>query len=136
MGRCFNVDFKVKEGCTLVMVFDAIKRLQQESDLIDESVTISYNDKVKITAGLYNSFDELDDLFMSIIFCDKELIKDHVKDVLSKNKDSELISEAVDNICKSMENMNNKFSCAEKEELYKLAGLKKGYTKRKVKTMR
>ena len=48
MRRCFNVDLKVENGCTLLMVFDAMKRMQQECDLIDESVTISYDDKIKM----------------------------------------------------------------------------------------
>ncbi len=99
MGRCFSVDLKIENGYNLLMAFDAMKRMQQESDLIDESVTISYNDKIKITAGLYNSFDELDDLFMSIICCDKELIKKHVREVLSKYQDSDVIKLALDNIC-------------------------------------
>ena len=135
MRRSFNVDLKVENGCTLLMVFDAMKRMQQECDLIDESVTISYDDKIKITAGLYDSFDELDDLFMSIICCDKELIKKHAREVLSKYQDSEVIESAVENICESMEHMNQKFSFEEKEELVKLARLKNGYTKRKTRTL-
>ncbi len=135
MSRCFKVDLKIENGYTLLMVFDAMKRMQQESDLIDESVTISYGDRIKITAGLYDSFDELDDLFMSIICCDKELIKKHAREVLSKYQDSEVIESAVENICESMEHMNQKFSFEEKEELVKLARLKNGYTKRKTRTL-
>lgn len=131
MERCFKVDLKIENGYTLLMVFDAMKRMQQESYLIDESVTISYSDKIKITAGLYDSFDELDDLFMSILCCDKELIKKHVREVLSKYQDSKVIESAIDNICESMEYMSHKFSCEEKEELLKLARLKNGYIKRK-----
>ena len=130
MRRCFYVDLKVENGCTLLMVFDAMKRMQQECDLIDESVTISYDDKIKITAGLYDSFDELDDLFMSIICCDKELIKKHVKDVLSKYQDSNVVELAIDNICESMEQMNHKFNFEEKEELINLASKKRSYIKR------
>ena len=135
MSRCFKVDLKIENGYTLLMVFDAMKRMQQESDLIDESVTISYGDRIKITAGLYDSFDELDDLFMSIICCDKELIKKHAREVLSKYQDSEVIESAVENICESMEHMNQKFSFEEKEELVKLARLKNVYTKRKTRTL-
>ena len=130
MSRCFKVDLKIENGYTLLMVFDAMKRMQQESDLIDESVTISYGDRIKITAGLYDSFDELDDLFMSIICCDKELIKKHVKDVLSKYQDSDAVESAIDNICESMEHMNHKFSFEEKEELIKSASIKRSYIKR------
>ena len=130
MEKCFKIDLKIEKGYTLLMVFDAMKRLQQESDLIDESVTISYGDKIKLTAGLYDSFDELDDLFMSIICCDKELIKRHVSEVLSKHQGSEVVKLAIDNICESMKNMNHKFSIEEKEELIKLAVLNKGYNKR------
>ena len=135
MSRCFKVDLKIENGYTPLLVFDAMKRMQQESDLIDESVTISYGDRIKITAGLYDSFDELDDLFMSIICCDKELIKKHAREVLSKYQDSEVIESAIENICESMEHMNQKFSFEEKEELVKLAGLKNGYTKRKTRTL-
>ena len=135
MGRSFKVDLKIENGYTLSMVFNAMKRMQQESSLIDESVTISYGDRIKITAGLYNSFDELDDLFMSIVCCDKELIKKHVSKVLSKYQDSEVIESAINNICESMEHMNMKFSFEEKEELIKLARSKNGYTKRKTKTL-
>ena len=131
MGKSFNVDLRVKNGCTLLMVFDAMKRLQQESSLIDKSVTISYDDRIKITAGLYNTFDEFDDLFMSVVFCDKELIKRHVSEILSKCDDSELVESAINNICDSMEHMKHGYRCDEKEELLKLAGIKEGYTKRK-----
>ena len=131
MGSCFKVDLKLENGYTLLMVFDAMKRMQQETDLIDDNVTISYNDKIKITAGLYDSFDELDDLFMSVLYCDKELIKRHISEVLSKYSDSEVIKSAIDNICESMKNMNHEFSYEEKKELIKLAGLKREYTKKK-----
>ena len=133
MGRCFNVDLKINDGYTLLMVFDAMKRLQQESELIDESVTITYDDKIKLTAGLYNTFDEFDDLFMSIIYTDKELIKRHVTEVLSKYQESDVIGSAIDNICESMNHMNHKYSDEEKEELVKLVNSKKEYIKRKTK---
>ena len=132
MGKCFKVDLRVKSGCTLLMVFDAMKRLQQESELIDDSVTISYDDKIKITAGMYNSFDEFDDLFMSIVFGDKELIENHVSKVLSNYKESEAIESAIDNICESMNKMNYKYTSKEKEDLFKLVGLNKGHAKRKI----
>ena len=129
MERCFKVDLRVKDGCTLLMVFDAMKRLQQETDLIDESVTISYNDKIKLTAGFYETFDELDDLFASVMWGDKEFIKKHASEVLSKYQDSGVIESAINNICESMEKMNYKLSYEEKEELLKLA-FKKRHTKR------
>jgi endonuclease III len=135
MGKCFKVDLQIENGYTLLIVFDAMKKLQQETSLIDESVTISYNDKIKITAGIYDSFEELDDLFMSIICCDKELIKNHVREILSKHQDPEVLKSAIDNICESMEHMNHKYSSEEKEELIKLAGLKKGKAKRITKNM-
>ena len=131
MRRCFKMDLRVDNGCTLLMVFDAMKRMQQESSLIDESVSISYDDKIKITAGLYNNFDEFDDIFMSIIFHDKELIKKHVKEVISQCQDSDVVKSAIDNICKSMENSDYKYSEEEKEELYRLAN-SKAKVKRKI----
>ena len=70
MGRSFKVDLKVEKGHTLLLVYSAMKELQQESNLIDESVSISYDDKITITAGFYDSFDELYDLFMSILWND------------------------------------------------------------------
>ena len=136
MGRCFDVDLKINNGYTLLMVFDAMKRLQQESELIDESVTITYDDKIKLTAGLYNTFDEFNDLFMSVIYTDKELIKRHVSEVLSKYQESDVIGSAIDNICESMNHMNHmnhKYSDEEKEELVKLVNSKKEYAKRKTK---
>ena len=133
MGKCFKINLQVENGYTLPLVFDAMKRLQQESSIIDESITISYDEKVKITAGLYDSYEEFDDLFMSIIWCDKELIKKHVSEVLSKYQEPETIKSAIDNIFESMEHMEHEFSEEEKDELIKLAGLKKGHAKRKIK---
>jgi hypothetical protein len=128
MGKCFNIDLRVKNGHTLILVFDAMKLLQQESSIVDESVTISYDDKIKLTAGIYDNFEEFDDLFMSVVWCDKEMIKKHVSEYISKYPDDEIKKSAIDNICESMERMNHGFSDYEKEDLIKLSG---GYMKRK-----
>ena len=115
MGKSYKIDLEIENGYALLMGFDAMKKLQQESSLIDEQATISYKEKVKITAGLYDTFEELDDIFMSIITRDKELVKKHISDVLSTEEDPEVKRAAIENICESMKNMNQEFSKKEKE---------------------
>lgn len=121
MGSSYQVDLKVKNGCTLKMVFNAMKMMQQEGNTaIDNSVTISYGDNITLTAGFYEDFSEFFDLFMAIIYNDKELIKNHAKNVLSKYMDTGEIPIAITNICKSMAREKHELNNDEIEELYAL----------------
>ncbi len=130
MVRCYQVDLRVNGGFTLAMAFEAMKKMQQETDLIDESVTISYDDKVRLTAGFYDNFEQFFDLFSSVLWNDKEFIKKHVSSSFPKCLDPEVIELAIKNIAKSMNKLKYDFTDKDKEELLKLAGLSKGYTKR------
>ena len=121
MGSSYEVNLKVKDGCTLEMVFDAMKMMQQEGNpAIDNGVTISYRDNITLTAGFYEDFNELFDLFLAIVWNDKEQIKSHVQNVLSKYVDCGEILTAINNICKSMAREKHELNNDEIEELYAL----------------
>ncbi len=120
MGSSYQMDLKVKDGCTLKMVFKAMKKMQQEGNVVDDSTTISYGDNITLTAGFYENFDEFFELFISIIWNDKEQIKSHVQNVLSKYVDCGEILTAIDNICRSMQREKHALTEEEKEELYAL----------------
>ena len=75
MVRCFQVDLKIKDGYTRQMVFAAMKQMQQACNLIDESTTLSDDYYIKLTAGFYENYEDFDDLFMSVLSKDMEMIK-------------------------------------------------------------
>ena len=124
MGKCFQVDLKVNCSYTLLMVFEAMKQMQKECSLIDESVTISFDDKIKLTAGFYDDFETFYDLFMSVLYNDKEFIMKHVRTVFPNYLDSGVIDLAVNNIIESLNLLDKGLTREEKEELIKLSGIK------------
>lgn len=124
MRRCYDVNFEMKGGAYLRMVFDAMKRVQEESELVDDSATITYDSSVKLTAGFYKNSDDFDDLFMSVITCDKELIKRHVEKYFPMINDPDVKEGALNNICNSMDSLGKGFTVDEYEELKKLSGVK------------
>ena len=106
------------------MVFDAMKEMQQESNLIDDSVTISYDEKIRLTAGFYDSFDDFYDLFMSVLFKDKELIKKHIINYFPNIQDPDVRKAAFRNVFASLRRVCNgeiDFSASEIEELERLS---------------
>ena len=118
MERCFQIDLRTNKGYTLLMVFNAMKEMQQESNLIDDSVTISYDDKIRLTAGFYDSFDDFDDLFMSVLFKDKEL------NYFPNIQDPDVRKAAFWNVFASLRRVCNgkiDFSASEIEELERLS---------------
>jgi hypothetical protein len=134
MQKCFQVDLRLKDGFTRAMAFDAMKQMQQESSLIDESITISY-DYITLTAGFYDNFYDFDDLFLAVVCKDKELIKNHVKEFFPNIQDQDVRNAAINNICESLRRYNDGrvfFLTSEIEELKKISiGKRKVYSKSK-----
>ena len=138
MVRCFHVDLKIKDGYTRLMAFAAMKQMQHDCDLIDESTTLSDDYYITLTAGFYENYEDYDDLFMSVLSKDKEMIKKHVKKYFPNIEDPDTKKaaikkfteelKAVNNICESTRRLNyghTYFYGKDLEELYELAESKR-----------
>ena len=121
MEKCYHIDFSVNPGYTLEMVFNAMKKIQHETDVVDNSTTITLNDTITMTAGFYEDFEEFHGLFLGIVWKDMSMISDHARYVLSKYAaDQSVIQEAVDNIGKSLARCGYVFTTGEKDRLLEL----------------
>ncbi len=128
MVRCFQVDLKIKDGYTRLMAFAAMKQMQQDCDLIDESTTLSDDYYITLTAGFYANYEDYNDLFMSVLSKDKEMIKKHVKNYFPNIEDPDTKKAAINNICESTRRLNyghTYFYGKDLEELYELAESKR-----------
>ena len=69
MVKCYQVDLKVNEGNALLLVFDAMKRMQRETDLIDEIYGSSdtYNEVLSYLQPLL-SYTETIVIYYRIVF--------------------------------------------------------------------
>ena len=125
MSKCYQVDLRINEGHSLPLVFDAMKKMQQATNLIDESTTISYSDKFKLTAGFYDDAEIFYELFIAVFFNDMDMVKSHIVKEFPSDLDPEIRKLAVDNICESYYPDHRKLSEEEKDELYRLANVKR-----------
>ena len=124
MVRCFQVDLKIKDGYTRQMVFAAMKQMQQACNLIDESTTLSDDYYIKLTAGFYENYEDFDDLFMSVLSKDMEMIKKHVEKYFPNIEDPDTKKAAINNICESTRRLNYGHTYIygkELEELFELS---------------
>lgn len=124
MRRCYGVNFEMRGGSYLKMVFEAMKKVQAETDLVDDSATISYDEKTKLTAGFYDNYDDFDDIFYAVLTSDKELIKRHVEKCFPTCDDPDVKEDALKNIYNAMKSLGNEFTNEEYEELKKLSSVK------------
>ena len=118
MEEVFSVNLELT-GYDIEKAFLRLKELQKKDSVFDDYTTISIPfPNVKLTAGVYDSYEEFADIIEAIIKRNKERIKNHVMNVFPKYNGCDALGTAVSNILRSSEMQRLSFTDEEEEMLF------------------